>query len=258
MHKPGFALAMLALCAGATCAQQTPPPAAQAPASQVHPVTQKPGSDGAYFVGPDVTAPSLVRVMAPGYPFDVSAKKELLLSVLTMIVGVNGRATNIEVVRSVGEDFDASAINAVKLCQFAPGMLNGKPVPVRIDVETPFRSSGVQAVPRVVIAEEDWSPPDWTANGKKRPKYTAPIPIHTAIADFSDPDTRRPYPAVAVVTVLVNTEGVPVEARVIKGQGFGMDEKAVAAVMKYRFQPAVDKGKVIAARRNIEVKFSLF
>jgi len=196
--------------------------------------------------------------MAPGYPFDVSAKQELVLSVLSLIVGTNGRATNVEVVRSVGESFDASAINAVKLCQFAPGMLNGKPVPVHIDVETPFRSSGVQAVPRVLIAEQDWNPPDWTANGKKRPKYTAPIPIHTAIADFHDPDARKPYPAIAIVTVLVNTDGVPVEARVIKGQGFGMDEKAVAAVMKYRFQPAVDKGKVIAARRNIEVKFTLF
>jgi TonB family protein len=176
--------------------------------------------------------------------------------VLTTIVGVDGKPTATEVVRSGGEAFDASAINAVSQCRFAPGGLNGKAVPVRIDVEVPFRSSGVQAVPRVIVAERDLPPPP-PSQGKKPPSYSPPILIHTADADFVDPDARHPYPAVAIVTVLVNAEGLPTEVRVVRGLGFGMDEKAVAAVKKYRFLPAMNKGKVVEARRSVEVKFPL-
>ena len=40
--------------------------------------------------------------------------------------------------------------------------------------------------------------------------------------------------------------------------GFGMDEKAAAAVMHYRFFPATHKGKPIAARRDVMVSFTKF
>jgi TonB family protein len=174
-----------------------------------------------------------------------------------LIVGADGKAAAIEVIRSSGEAFDASAINAVQLSRFAPGGLNGKPVPVRIDVEVPFRSSGVEAVPRVVIAERDLPLPAPAAAGKKPPSYTPPIPIHVAQAAFPDPDVKHSYPAVALVTVLVTKDGLPSEVRVARGLGFGMDEQAVAAVKKYRFLPATQNGKVVAERRNVEVKFPL-
>jgi TonB family protein len=255
LNRNGFVLTLLAFCMTAA-AQQQSSPAPESSALGANSVLPKPASDGAYFVGPAVAAPQLVRVMAAGYPFAVSARVGLRMTVLTTIVDVNGKATATEVVRSSGERFDASAINAVTLSRFAPGTLNGKPVPVRIDVEVPFRSSSVQAVPRIVIAERDLDPPQ-PPEGKKLPSYTPPIPIHVADADFADPDARHSYPAVAIVTVLVNEEGVPTEVRVARGLGFGMDEKAVAAVKKYRFLPAMDKGKVIAARRNVEVNFHL-
>jgi TonB family protein len=257
MNRWGLAPAVLALCVANVCAQQqTVPVTASTPVATDSP-QPKPGQDGAYFVGPSVTAPQLVKVMAAGYPTYVSKKVDLKLTVLTLIVGADGKAAAIEVIRSSGEAFDASAINAVQLSRFAPGGLNGKPVPVRIDVEVPFRSSGVEAVPRVVIAERDLPLPAPAAAGKKPPSYTPPIPIHVAQAAFPDPDVKHSYPAVALVTVLVTKDGLPSEVRVARGLGFGMDEQAVAAVKKYRFLPATQNGKVVAERRNVEVKFPL-
>lgn len=261
MNRWAMVSAMLALCVAPFYAQQQPAsvtPAAEAnPTSSASPMQPKPAADGAYFVGPSVSTPQIAAAMAAGYPRYVTKKEELKLSVLSLIVAPNGKATAIEVVQSSGEQFDASAINAVALSRFAPGGLNGKAVPVRIDVEVPFRYTGVQAVPRVVVAERDLAPPAPAAPGKKPPSYTPPIPIHVAEATFPDPDAKHAYPAVALVTVLVTKDGLPSEVRVVRGLAFGMDEKAVAAVKKYRFLPATQKGKVVAERRNVEVKFPL-
>ena len=67
-----------------------------------------------------------------------------------------------------------------------------------------------------------------------------------------------PYVEVAVVTVLVNERGIPKEVRVERGLGFGLDQKAVAAVWHYRFLPAMQKGKPVAARRDVTVSFVKF
>jgi TonB family protein len=63
---------------------------------------------------------------------------------------------------------------------------------------------------------------------------------------------------VAVVTVLVGEDGLPKDVHVRRGLGFGLDEKAAAAVMHYRFLPATQKGKAIAARRDVMVSFVKF
>jgi protein TonB len=63
---------------------------------------------------------------------------------------------------------------------------------------------------------------------------------------------------VAVIAVLVSEEGLPKEVRVTRGLGFGLDQKATAAVWQYRFLPATNKGKPITARRNVLVEFPIF
>jgi TonB family protein len=88
--------------------------------------------------------------------------------------------------------------------------------------------------------------------------YTPPFPIHTVDADFADPFAQHPWVQVAVVTVLVGEDGLPKDVHVRRGLGFGLDEKAAAAVMHYRFLPATQKGKAIAARRDVMVSFVKF
>jgi protein TonB len=77
-------------------------------------------------------------------------------------------------------------------------------------------------------------------------------------ADFVDPFVKHPYVQVAIVSVLVSNEGLPTDVRVVRGLGFGLDEKAAAAVWHYRFFPAMKKGKPVEARRNVMVDFVKF
>ena len=117
------------------------------------------------------------------------------------------------------------------------------------------------ATPQVLIAERDLPPPNELRLENKRYNplsYTPPYPIHTVDADFADPFTKNPFVQVATLSVLVSEEGLPKEVRVVRGLGFGLDQKAEAAVWHYKFLPATKKGRPIADRREVMVSFANF
>jgi outer membrane biosynthesis protein TonB len=45
---------------------------------------------------------------------------------------------------------------------------------------------------------------------------------------------------------------------VVQSLGMGLDEKALEAVQKYRFKPAMKDGKPVASMINVAVNFRLF
>jgi TonB family protein len=222
---------------------------------------QTPGNDGVYYVGPQVSSPRLIRTMLAPYPDGVSGKDAQGMTVLAMVIGSDGVPAHIQVLHTHGDLFDQASIAAVQHSTFEPGKLGDKPVPVWIDIRVVFRADRSQAVPEVLITERDLPLPDESQFEDKhhRPlSYTPPIPIHTVDADFADPFVRHPYVQVAIVTVLVNEEGLPKEVRVRRGLGFGLDQKAEAAVWHYKFLPALKNGKPIADRRDVTVNFAKF
>jgi hypothetical protein len=183
------------------------------------------------------------------------------MTAVAMVIGADGVPAHIQMLHTHGDAFDRSAIAAVNHSTFEPGRLGGKPVPVWIDVRVVFHADRSQAVPQVLIAERDLPPPDDSTLEDKHHKplsYTPPYPIHTVDADFMDPFSKHPFVQVAVVEVLVSADGLPKEVHVRRGLGFGLDEKASAAVMHYKFLPATSKGHPIEARRNVMVSFAKF
>ena len=58
---------------------------------------------------------------------------------LAIVVDTDGKAKDIRVVRSLGMGLDEKAIEAVDKWRFKPGYKDGKPVPVKANVEVNFR-----------------------------------------------------------------------------------------------------------------------
>ena len=85
-----------------------------------------------------------------------------------------------------------------------------------------------------------------------------PIPIFTPEAEFSDEARRQKYEGVCVISVIIDAQGNPQSPRVVRRLGMGLDEKALRAVMKYRFKPAKKDGKPVAVRISVMVDFRLF
>jgi TonB family protein len=222
---------------------------------------QTPDSDGIYYAGPEVTAPQLIKTVSVPYPDGIAAKQIQGMTVLAMVIEGNGVPAHIQVLHKHGDAFDRAAIAAVQQSTFLPGKMGDKPVPVWIDVRVLFRADRSLATPQVLITERDLPAPSESELEDKHHRplpYTPPYPIHSVDADFVDPFVKTPYVQVAVVSVLVDKDGLPKEVRVTRGLGFGLDEKATAAVWHYRFLPATKRGEPIAARRDIMVSFVKF
>ena len=87
---------------------------------------------------------------------------------------------------------------------------------------------------------------------------TNPVPIFTPEAEFSDEARRQKYEGVCEISIIVDAQGNPQSPRVFRALGMGLDEKAQAAVMRYRFKPAKKDGKPVAVRMTVIVNFLLY
>ncbi|HEY2471964.1 MAG TPA: energy transducer TonB [Terracidiphilus sp.] len=87
---------------------------------------------------------------------------------------------------------------------------------------------------------------------------SAPVPIFTPEAEFSDEARRAKYQGVVLITLIVDAQGNPQNPRVTRPLGMGLDEKALEAVRKYKFKPAMKEGKPVPVMMSIEVNFRLY
>jgi TonB family protein len=94
---------------------------------------------GVYRVGDGVAAPKLLHKIEPQYTDQARDTKIQGPVALSVDIGPDGFATNIEVQRSLEPGLDTKAIEAVRQWQFQPGTKNGVPVTVRAVIEVNFR-----------------------------------------------------------------------------------------------------------------------
>jgi len=87
---------------------------------------------------------------------------------------------------------------------------------------------------------------------------TQPVPVFTPEAEFSDEARRQKYQGVCEISVIIDAQGNPQSPRVIQRLGMGLDEKALEAVMRYRFKPAKKDGKPVPVRMTVLVNFRLY
>jgi periplasmic protein TonB len=86
-----------------------------------------------------------------------------------------------------------------------------------------------------------------------------PIPLNNVEAEFSDEARRAKYQGVCLISVIVDAQGNPQNPRVVRALGMGLDEKALEAVRKYKFKPALKDGKTpVPVMINVEINFRLY
>lgn len=94
---------------------------------------------GLYHVGGGVAAPQLIFAPDPEFSDEARRAKYQGVCVVSLIVDAQGNPQRVQVVRHLGMGLDEKAIEAVRQYKFKPATLQGKPVPVEVNIEVNFR-----------------------------------------------------------------------------------------------------------------------
>jgi protein TonB len=93
---------------------------------------------GVYRVGGGVTPPTVLYRVEPTYSEEARKAKYQGVVVLSAIVRKDGTIEILKVVRGLGLGLDENAISALRQWRFRPGMRNGVPVDVALNIEVNF------------------------------------------------------------------------------------------------------------------------
>ena len=91
-----------------------------------------------FRIGGGVTAPSVISRVEPQYSDEARNARYQGTVVLEVTIKKDGTAEIVRVVRSIGFGLDENAVEAIKQWRFKPGMRNGVPVDVSVNVEVNF------------------------------------------------------------------------------------------------------------------------
>jgi periplasmic protein TonB len=94
---------------------------------------------GLYHVGGGVSAPQLIFSPDPEFSDEARRAKYQGVCVVSLVVDAQGNPQRVAVVRHLGMGLDEKAVEAVKQYKFKPATLQGKPVPVEVNIEVNFR-----------------------------------------------------------------------------------------------------------------------
>jgi TonB family protein len=255
MRTTSAACFLLALCAPFALAQDPTPAATPAPGNlQAQAPAPVPDKDGVYQQGPGVDAPYLTSPAMAAVPDGVDTTRARMVH-FTAVIAADGSVARLDIIAPQGDALETAAAAAIQQSKFAPGTVNGNPVPVEVCGRVPFLH--IQpAIPRLGPCLPSGGP----GGPFRMPAgVTPPHPLNTAVPEYSDQARKKKINGTVLISTLVNEQGLPTDIRVEKGLGYGLDEKAVQSVSEYRFQPAVDRdGKPVAVRIAIEVTFRLY
>jgi TonB family protein len=129
--------------------------------------------------------------------------------------------------------------------------------------------SSAQSPANPPAAQKSPSPLDLAAATQTLPKVcsktnlppscaTPPRVVSAPAAEFSEQARGKDVKGVSVLGVIVKPDGTTSDIHVIKALGMGLDEKAIDAVKRWKFKPAMLNGKPVAVEIAVEVDFHLY
>jgi TonB family protein len=100
----------------------------------------------------------------------------------------------------------------------------------------------------------DQAPPKCPSSHGVRP----PRPIFTPDPEYTREASRAHIQGTVSLLLTVDTEGHVSDVKLERKLGHGLDEKAIEAVRRWKFEPGRRDDKPVAVKLSVEVKFSLY
>jgi TonB family protein len=84
-----------------------------------------------------------------------------------------------------------------------------------------------------------------------------PVPIYKPEPNYAEEARKARLEGAVLLQIVIDENGSVRDVKVLRSLGLGLNEKAVEAVLMWRFRPAVKEGKAVAVQANVEVNFRL-
>jgi TonB family protein len=85
----------------------------------------------------------------------------------------------------------------------------------------------------------------------------APTLVYKVEPQYSEEARSAKLQGTVLLKVVIDVDGLAKNIEVVNGQGLGLDEQAVAAIMQWKFNPGQKDGVAVPVLAQIEVNFKL-
>jgi len=231
----------------------------------------------------DITEPVLIPSQAPSLAQKCKKKHREEVEVDTLI-NSSGAPVQYYFRTAHGDEADLIALRTVAADQFTPAKRGGTAIQVlrtvavtmELCVEKYKESDGSKAErlslastpEQRIFRSDDQSSGEFVienpiaAHGtpyKVGGGISPPKPLTTPEAHYSDQARKARLQGTSWIRLIVDQHGAPENPHVFKSLGMGLDDKAVDAVQRYRFRPAMKNGQVaVPLMITVEVNFRLY
>jgi len=217
-------------------------------------------AQGAYRVGPGISAPIPRQTPSPRYTDEARARKITGEVEVLVVVLPDGTVGPIKRLTSLDAEFglDDEAVAVAKRYVFEPGRKNGAPVAVVATIFVVFQLPDARS-PNLRVIGGTADPPDVLepalAKGVERPGPGVLRPLPTRKV-YPGPSATSTITGQVAMVAVVNADGTVGDVRIVKALDPALDAAALAAVRQWIFEPALKSGKPTAIVLSLFIDFA--
>jgi TonB family protein len=189
-------------------------------------------------------APETIKPPAPVYPPEAKMQAIEGKVFLKILIDEKGNVIKEKIERSVNQLLDNSALEAVKSAKFSPALVKNKPVKVWVTIPISFKMN----------LNENEDEPDMNSFVKVE---EMPQMITHINPEYPDELKKKNIEGKVYVKLLIDKEGNPKKAVVIKSDNEALNKLSIDAAMKSKFTTAKIKKEPLAIWVVVPYRFSL-
>jgi TonB family protein len=248
-----------------------------------------PTTQTVYYAGPGVIRPELAPLTLSD-PATGHCKHFNGSLVLSAVIDAYGAPHEIYFLKPTGDDLDKIAIRLLEKERFKPGTRDGIPAATIVAIELNMKGCmekskdqagqtvyalALRSLPteKIDLQQPPYEGATLEINGASSPpssggdanlskvggNISAPKPIKSPSANYSDEARRAKIMGVCVVSLIVDANGMPQHPKIIRSLEESLDEEAIRAIERWRFKPAMKNGSTpVPVAITVEMDFHLY
>jgi len=220
----------------------TPPPPPPPTSQEV-----KDFEAGAVRVEGEIKPPKLIKKVAPVYPEEAREARVGGVVVLAVRTDTQGRVYRTMVVKSKTPLLNQAAVDAVKQWVYEPLVIDGEPREAVFLVTVAFK-----------LRKETRGEVGGVAGGTIRAAGGKPPRLVRKVDPVYPPEAREAgIQGIVVLEATTDEKGNVVDVKVLRSESSLLNEAAVEAVRRWKYEPVVREGKPVPMTFTVTVKFKL-